>query len=237
VTKRLLAGLLAAAPLACAAADDVPPPLQDAVAEHARRAAAPAATRCMPGVPLVLAVDTGEGAPLAMDYDAGRQRLRIVYRMLYNDLTEGWNWHPQEAAAGGDYYVFKYLPLGSTSEDRSDPQRGLRAQWRYDYFFAFDNPYDFYPRPVDDDAGFAAEAELPAAEAERLMRGDLRMAVRGRLYGDCLSESTTYWNSIPSQPVAFTLKKRYLVGRLEDVWFYDAASGKALAHLAAPAKP
>jgi hypothetical protein len=69
------------------------------------------------------------------------------------------------------------------------------------------------------------------------MRGDLRMAARGRLYGDCLSESTTYWSATLSRPVAFTLKKRYLIGRLESVWFYDVASGKALAHLAAPARP
>lgn len=232
----LPAGLLAVAPLVCAAADDLLP-LQNPLAEHARRAAAPAATRCAAGEELMLPVETGTDAPLIMNYDAGRKRLRIVYRMLFNDLTEGWNWHPRQAAAGGDYYVFKFLPLGSTSEDRSDPQHDLRAQWRYDYFFAFDNPYDFYPRPVDDDAGFAAEAELPAADAERLMRGDLRMAVRGRLYADCLSESTTYWNSIPSHPVTFTLKKRYLIGRLEDVWFYDAATGWVLARLAAPAKP
>jgi hypothetical protein len=37
----------------------------------------------------------------------------------------------------------------------------------------------------------------------------------------------------PSQPRDFTLKKLYLIGTLEEILFYDEASGKVLARLAA----
>jgi hypothetical protein len=111
----------------------------------------------------------------------------------------GWNWH--RWTRSDDYYVFKYLPLGSTSEERGSyrgedkigaPQ-DFRVQWRTDYFFAFDNPYDFYPRDAGDDVGFAAEVALPADDAARLARGDLRMAIGVRLAKECLSDSTTFW--------------------------------------------
>lgn len=239
--RRALAGLLLAAPLACLAADDAPPPLQDATAEYARRAAAPAAERCTAGETIALSVPLGEGAAPETAYDAASGRLRILYRMAFNQLTEGWNWHPLDAIQGDDYYVFKYLPLGSTSEERGSyraedkigaPQE-FRVQWRTDYFFAFDNPYDFYPRDAGDDVGFAAEVALPADEAARLARGDLRMAIGVRLAKDCLSDSTTFWKATSATPVDFTLKKRYLIGRLAAVWFYDAASGRMLARLAA----
>jgi hypothetical protein len=243
--RRALAGLLLAAPLACLAAADALPPLQDAAAEYTRRAAAPAAERCTAGETVMLTVALSEAAALDTAFDAASGRLRILYRMSFNQLTEGWNWHPLEAIQGDDYYVFKYLPLGSTSEERGtyraedkigSPQ-DFRVQWRTDYFFAFDNPYDFYPRGPDDDAGFVAEIELPAAEAARLARGDLRMALSGRLGANCLSDSTTFWKATSATPVDFTLKKRYLIGKLAAVWFYDAASGKVLARLPAAAAP
>jgi hypothetical protein len=239
--RHALAGLLLAAPLACLAADDALPPLQDAGAEYARRAAAPdpSPARCTQGETVTLAVALGEGLPLDTAYDAASGRLRILYRMAFNQLTEGWNWHPLAAAAGGDYYVFKYLPLGSSSEERGSyraedkigtPQE-FRVQWRTDHFFAFDNPYDFYPRTTDDDAGFTAEIALPAAAAERLARGDLRMALSVRLAANCLSDSTTFWKATSARPVDLTLKKRYLVGVLDEVWFHDAATGRILARL------
>lgn len=59
------------------------------------------------------------------------------------------------------------------------------------------------------------------------------MSLHGRLRADCLSESTTFWKAVPSAPVDFTLKKRYLIGQLEEVRFYDATSGKVLARLPA----
>jgi hypothetical protein len=74
--------------------------------------------------------------------------------------------------------------------------------------------------------------DVSVADAARLAGGDLRMALRGRLRADCLSESTTFWKATLSQPVDFTLKKRYLIGQLEEVIFYDQASGKVLARLA-----
>lgn len=233
--RRALAGLLLAAPLACLAADAAPP--QDAAAEYERRAAAPG--RCTSADTVVLPVALSEGAPLDTAYDASSGRLRILYRMAFNQLTEGWNWHPEDAIGGGDYYTFKYLPLGSTSEargtyraeDKIGTPQEFRVQWRTDYFFAFDNPYEFYSRDAGDDQGFAAEIALPAEEAARLARGDLRMALRGRLAKDCLSASTTFWKATSAQPVDFTLKKRYLVGVLDEVWFYDAATGQTLARL------
>ena len=85
--------------------------------------------------------------------------------------------------------TYKYLALGSMDEARgSYPANDLTGahqdypvQWRYDYFFAFDNPYAFYPRNTDDASGFAATVEVSAADAERLAGGDLRMALRGHL--------------------------------------------------------
>lgn len=242
--RHALAALLLAAPLACLAAGDALPRLQDAAAEYTRRAAAPAAERCTPGAPLALSVPLGEGATPDTAYDAASGRLRILYRMAFNQLTEGWNWHPLDAIQGDDYYVFKYLPLGSTSEERGTyraedkigtPQE-FRVQWRTDYFFAFDNPYDFYARDGGDDAGFAAEVALPADEAARLAHGELRMAIAVRLTPDCISDSITFWKATSATPVDFTLKKRYLVGKLAEVWFYDAASGKVLARLTAAPK-
>lgn len=234
--RRALGALFLTSSLACVATEENPPPIQDSVAEFARRAALPAPTRCVAGETLVLAVPLDEDASLEATYDAVGGRLRLLYRMAFNQLTEGWNWHPENTAAGGDYYVFKYLPVGSTSEDRGSyrgedkigaPQ-DFRVHWRYDYFLAFDNPYEFYA-PEGDDTGFAAEIALPAEEADRLARGDLRMAVRARLVANCLSDSTTFWKATSAKPVDFTLKKRYFVGKLDEVWFHDAKSGKTLA--------
>jgi hypothetical protein len=235
--KRAAAWLLLAAPLA-AAADDALPPLQDTPAEYARRAAA-APTPCAAGDAVVLPVAADTKSGIDASYDRARGRLRILYRMAFNQLTEGWNWHPELALAGDDYYTFKYLPLASVEEERGGyraedkigaPQ-DFRVQWRTDYFFAFDNPYEFYPHDADDDAGFVADVAVPAAEAARLAGGDLRMALSARLAKECLSDSTTFWKATSAKPVDFTLKKRYLVGKLAAVWFYDAASGSVLARL------
>jgi hypothetical protein len=238
--KRAAAWLLLAAPLA-AAADEVLPPLRDTPAEYARRAAAAstAPTPCAAGDAVDLAVAADAKSGIDASYDAARGRLHILYRMGFNQLTEGWNWHPELALAGDDYYTFKYLPLASVEEDRGGyraedkigaPQE-FRVQWRTDYFFAFDNPYEFYAHEADDDIGFVADVAVPAAEGARLAGGDLRMALSGRLDRNCLSDSTTFWKATSAKPVDFTLKKRYLVGKLAAVWFYDAASGRVLARL------
>jgi hypothetical protein len=234
--KRAAAWLLLVAPLTALAADELPP-LRDAPAEYARHAAA--APPCADGDSVALAVAADTKSGIDATYDAAGGRLRILYRMGFNQLTEGWNWHPELALAGDDYYTFKYLPLASIEEDRGGyraedkigaPQ-DFRVQWRTDYFFAFDNPYEFYPHEADDDIGFAAEVAASAADAARLAGGDLRMALSGRLDQNCLSDSTTFWKATSAKPVDFTLKKRYLIGKLAAIWFYDAAGGRVLARL------
>lgn len=240
---RALASLLLVVPIVGLAADVMPPPLQDPVREYTARAATRAGDRCTAGELVTLPVTLGQEALVDTAYDTATGRLRILYRMQFNDLTEGWNWHPDIAAAGGDYYTFKYLPIASTTEDRGSyrgedkigaPQE-FRVRWRYDYFFVFDNPYDFYARDAGDDAGFVVDVPATEADARRLAGGDLRMGLRGRLAADCLSDSTTFWKSTFATPVDFTLKKRYLIGKLVEVFFLDAASGKLLARL--PARP
>jgi hypothetical protein len=220
------------------AAGGLPAPA-DAAREYARHAAA--ADACRDGETLVLGIPATPDAGFETVYDAASGHLRARYRMAYNDITEGWNWHPADAMAGGDYYTFKYLQLASELEDgrsyRGEDKIGspqeFRVQTRYDYFFAFDNPYEFYRREDGDDAGFAAEFDVAADDATRLAGGDLRMALRARLRADCVSSSTTFWKATAARPVDFTLKKRYLVGRIAEVWFFDAASGRILAQQSA----
>lgn len=213
------------------------PALQDPVVEYQRRAQS--VPSCSAGEAVTLPVATAPSVEAS--YDATTGRLRIHYGMFFNDLTEGWNWHPLEAAAGGDYYVFKFLPLASRLEEGAsyavDNGPGHPASYavrtRTDYFFAFDNPYDFYARDAGDAMGFDADVALPAEDAQRIVNGGLRMALRGSLGGECLSGSKTYWRATIDAPVDFTLLKRYLIGSLEEIRFYDAATGKTLARLAA----
>lgn len=215
--------------------------LRDPQTEYLQRAASVDTGRCIPGDSLTIEVPLHVEAGITIGYDAAAGRLRVFYPMQFNDLTEGWNWHPEEVTSGRDYYTYKYLPLGSAHEDRgsyrnTDPggqTQDYPIRWRWDYFFAFDNPYDFYPRDAGDHAGFVAEFSVSAADADRLRKGDLRMSLRGQLRTECLSESTTFWKATLSAPVDFTLKKRYLIGLLQEVRFYDAASGKELRRLTA----
>lgn len=216
---------------------EAPPPLLDAAGEYARRAGLPATARCGDGESLALAVDTAPG-DLEASIDAASGRLRVRYLMAFNDVTEGWNWHPEAAPEKEDYYRHKYVLLQSVPEERGSyrfedkigaPQ-DFAVRWRYDYFLSFDNPYEFYARG-EDDAGFAAEIAVPRADAERLVAGDLRMAVRARLAEPCVSDSTTFYKATYGRPVDFTLKKRYLMGKLDEVLFYDAATRQVLARL------
>ena len=157
------------------------------------------------------------------------ERARVRYRMAFNQIAEGWSWQPQADPAVDDYYRFKFLPLQSVAvergsyehEDKIGVPQQVKVSWRYDYFLAFDNLYDFYPRRVDDEAGFAAN--LPADVA-----GHLGMRATARLSEPVISESTTFWKATYGKPTDFTLKKRYLVGVLEAVWFVDLESGKVL---------
>lgn len=234
--RRWVAWLLAW-PFTAFATGDAAFPLQDPVAEYQHRAQTNSACTAGEVVTLPVAAEP----PIEAGYDAATGRLHLHYGMFFNDLTEGWNWHPLEAAEGGDYYVFKFLPLASTMEEGAsypvDNGPGYPASYavrtRTDYFFAFDNPYDFYSRDAGDAMGFDVDLTLSADEANRIVKNGLRLAMRGRLSEQCLSGSKTYWRATVSAPVDFTLLKRYLIGKLEEVYFLDAASGRVVARLPA----
>jgi hypothetical protein len=160
------------------------------------------------------------------------ERAEVRYRMAFNQIAEGWSWRPQADPAVEDYYRFKFLPLQSVTVERGDyehedkngtPQR-MKVSWRYDYFLAFDNLYDFYARRADDDAGFSAE--LPAELAPYL-----GLRARARLVEPLIGESTTFWKATHAQPVDFTLKKRYLLGVLEAVDFVDRRSDQVVCRI------
>jgi hypothetical protein len=161
----------------------------------------------------------------------------LRYRMAFNHVTEGWSWQPDAARDAEDYYRFKYLPLGSSTEQRGsyrgEDKIGVSQQmqivWRYDYFLAFDNLYDFYAPEVDDEAGFVAQLKT-AQPGEVAMRAD------ACLIAPVTSESTTFWKATYGKPTDFTLKKRYLVARLQAIEFFDQGSGQPLAILKPPDK-
>ncbi|TXG95966.1 MAG: hypothetical protein E6R09_14640, partial [Rhodocyclaceae bacterium] len=125
-----------------------------------------------------IASRVGQAVEVEVDLAAGNLeigetdgRIEVHYTMAFNQIAEGWSWQPLADPAVEDYYRFKYLPLQSvlvergeyTGEDKIGTTQQMKISWRYDYFLAFDNLYDFYPRVVDDDAGFSAN--LPAALA------------------------------------------------------------------------
>lgn len=186
-------------------------------------------------------VDSADGN-LAVGRDPASGRLRILYRMNFNQVAEGWSWQPQADPAVADYYRFKFLPLGTrerqqgapyVQEDMPGRPREVKRLWQFDYFFAFDNPYDFFARPtIEDDAGFAAELTLDAARAAELAQpGRVGMLAWGRFTEPQRAESTTFWKATDGKPVDLTLKNRYLIGQLEEVWFVDTLAGDILAKL------
>jgi len=156
--------------------------------------------------------------------------IELRYLMAYNNIAEGWSWQPGADPKTEDYYRFKYLPLQSVGEERgsylAEDKIGvvqtMKVSWRYDYFLAFENLYDFFPRTVDDDAGFSVKI------------GNLAPILPGLRARACLkepvtSESTTFWKATYGNPVDFTLKKRYLIGTLQALYFIDRHSGEELA--------
>ena len=186
-----------------------------------------------------VAARVGQAVEVEVDLSAGsleiaerEGRLDVHYTMAFNQIAEGWSWQPLADPAVEDYYRFKYLPLQSVldergeyaGEDKIGTTQQMKVSWRYDYFLAFDNLYDFYPRVVDDDAGFSAN--LPAALA-----GRVGMRARAHLVEPVISESTTFWKAIHARPTDFTLKKRYLVGKLDEIDFVDTASGEVLCRI------
>lgn len=179
------------------------------------------------GEPIELDIDLAASSGYSVVVEGERAEAR--YRMAFNQIAEGWSWRPLADPAVEDYYHFKFLPLQSVlvdrgqyaHEDKIGSVQQMQVSWRYDYFLAFENLYDFYQRAVDDDAGFSAD--LPAEVA-----GHLGLRAKAHLIDPVISESTTFWKATYGKPVDFTLKKRYLVGVLDEIDFVDTASGAVL---------
>ena len=183
--------------------------------------------RARPGQEIEVEVDLAASSGFTVELRGERAEVR--YRMAFNQIAEGWNWRPLADPAVDDYYRYKFLPLQSVSvergsyefEDKIGVPQQMTVNWRYDYFLAFDNLYDFYPRAVDDDAGF--NADLPADAATHL-----GMRVRAHLIAPVISESTTFWKATYGKPTDFTLKKRYLMATLDEVEFVDTGTDHVL---------
>jgi hypothetical protein len=185
---------------------------------------------------------SGIGERVALDIDLSTSpgfsvtthgdQAEIRYRMAFNNIAEGWSWRPLADVTVDDYYRYKFLPLQSVEESRGDYSfedkigvtQQMKIAWRYDYFLAFENLYDFYPRAVDDESGFVIT--VPASKANKVL-----MHATARLIEPVVSESTTFWKATHGKPTDFTLKKRYLVGVLESVSFIDGESGRELQRL------
>jgi hypothetical protein len=186
--------------------------------------------RAVSGQEIEVDVDLTGAAGLTVDLAGDRAEVR--YRMAFNQIAEGWSWRPLADPAVDDYYRYKFLPLQSVAvergeyahEDKIGVTQQMKVSWRYDYFLAFDNLYDFYPRAVDDDAGFSAD--LPADVAAHL-----GMRALARLIEPVISESTTFWKATYGKPTDFTLKKRYLMGALDEVDFVDTRDGRTLCRI------
>lgn len=186
--------------------------------------------QALAGKPIEVDVDLAASSGFSVEVVG--QRAEARYRMAFNQIAEGWNWRPLVDPAVDDYYQYKFLPLQSVAvergeyagEDKIGVIQQMKVSWRYDYFLAFANLYDFYPRSVDDDAGFSAD--LPADVV-----GHLGLRARAHLIEPVLSESTTFWKATYGKPTDFTLKKRYLIGVLDEVDFIDTANGKVLCRI------
>lgn len=184
----------------------------------------------------VFAVNLDDSPGFSLDFDSGAERVSLLYRMVFNNVAEGWSWDPQIGPESGDYYRYKYLPLFSASVEKSPAvtvelypgkMSEVRNLWRYDYFLAFDNLYDFYPRQVNDDAGFSASyAATSPPEVERI--GMLAVC---RLQPPYHEESNTFWKADFAEPVDRTLRKRYFMARLLELRFVDRENGKLLARV------
>ncbi|MDP2786339.1 MAG: hypothetical protein Q8O38_17360 [Sulfurimicrobium sp.] len=192
---------------------------------------APAQLAELDGRLFSFAVDLDNNPGFSMELDAASGTLTLLYRMAFNNVAEGWSWEPLANPDSQDYYRAKFLPLKSTQQEMAAPvevelypgkRLEVRNLWRYDYFLAFENLYDFYPRMVDDDAGFGARVkatELPP-------RNHLKMLAVFRLKPPYHSESNTFWKADFADPVDFTLRKRYLIGQLEEIRFVDSETGQ-----------
>lgn len=208
----LIATLFASSPL-----------LAETAAEHFRQQSSqPEAGKC-----IVFTVDLANSPNFSVSSEGSGSELR--YRMAWNNIAEGWSWQPGADPQAEDYYRYKFLPLQSVTEKRNEyhaedkigVDQTMQVLWRYDYFLAFANLYDFYQRTVDDDAGFVLQLNSPPPAHPA-------MHATACLEAPITSESTTFWKATYSHPQDYTLKKRYLMGRLRSVEFLDADTGKSL---------
>lgn len=196
----------------------------------------PAGLSALDGQRFMFAVDLANSPGFSLDVDAATGHARALYRMAFNNIAEGWSWEPLSSPDSADYYRFKFLPLKSVFEEKALPQEvelypgkklEVKNLWRYDYFLAFENLYDFYPRQVDDDAGFSAT--FKTAAGEKLDQEHVGMLALGRLRPPYHSESNTFWKADFADPVDYTLRKRYFIVELQEIRFFDTISGKVLA--------
>lgn len=220
---------------ALAAAFLTPAAALDSAEQQFERLAAQVKAGHPPSPGETVEVDVDLAASSGFSVEVAGERAQVRYRMAFNQIAEGWSWRPLADPAVDDYYRYKFLPLQSVHVERGDyahedkigVTQQMKVSWRYDYFLAFDNLYDFYPRTVDDDAGFSLD--LPPGMAEKA--GQVGMLASLRLGPPVLSESTTFWKATYGKPVDFTLKKRYLIGSLISVSFIDLPSGKLLCRI------
>ncbi len=154
---------------------------------------------------------------------------QLRYSMRYNDVAEGWSWPDAPTEKTPDYFLFKYLPLGSETEERGSYQQedkigepqATQIRWRYDYFLAFPNLADF-AMPDSDEPGFVSPDTAVPPEA-------VKLRAYACLTAPVVRESTTFWKATHGNPVDFTLKKRYLIGRLQRIEFFDGRNGQTIA--------
>lgn len=206
----------------------------DVVTDYHTLAARPASELpSLAGQSFTVPVDDATADRWAVETIAA-DKVRLMYRMGRNHVTEGWNWHPQADPARADYYRYKYLPLGEREAEVAPPRMESDLPGRHfeakvvrrdAYYFAFDNPYEFYARNEADD-GFAVDVAHQVAGP--LMR--FHLVARGRFAAPWRAASTTYWRAIFSAPVERTLKNYYFIGRLETLWFCSD-DGRILAKL------
>ena len=160
-------------------------------------------------------------------YNQLERRLELRYIMTGNHVTEGWNWNPNADPQTTDYYRYKYLPLKDYTVEK---QAG--DVWKFEYMVTFANLYDFYPRAIDDAAGFVARVPMAQGDAFKLLGNEnLSMLAVCRLAPPWHAQSSTFWKATDSAPYDYMLKKRYLYADLLEVWFYDYPSGKVLAKI------
>jgi len=183
---------------------------------------------------IVVEIDLENSPGFSLETDGKHREAR--YRMAFNNIAEGWSWQPLAEPQKEDYYRAKFLPLKSVLvergaydfQDKIGETQRMKVTWRYDYFLAFDNLYDFFPRGGDDEAGFVAE--LPLDNSGQI--GDpVRMLAVARVSDPYFSESTTFWKASYGKPTDFTLKKRYLHTVLEMILFCDRQNGRVLGRL------